>query len=186
MSYQIADFSGQVALNAMIHKWYPNRQAELTAIATALGSDATAHDTTIQTPPAALMPGNPLNSHFTNDVLLVVNAGKGGNLTPAAMAAAINAGLANEFPPVNTTPPTVSGTGTVGQTLSCTTGVWTMSPTNYGYAWLRGGAVIPGASASTYLLGALDSGTNISCRVTATNPAGTAGPVTSSNSIAVA
>lgn len=185
MSYQIADFASQVALNAAIHANYANRATELNAIATALGSDTTTHDTTIQSAPVALMPGLPGHSRFTNDILAVVNAGKGGNLTNAQMAAAITAGIASEFPPVNTTAPSVSGTGTVGQTLTCAPGTWTNSPTNYGYAWLRGGVVIPGVTASTYILQAADSGTNVGCRVTATNPAGTAGPVTSSNSIAV-
>jgi hypothetical protein len=183
MTFQVSDFAGQVALNAMIHKWYPNRAAELTAIATALGGDATNHDTTISTPPAGLQPGNPANSHFTNDVLLVINAGKGGNLTNAQMAAAINAGLANEIPPTNTVAPVASGTGSVGSNLSCTTGTWTYGQT-YAYQWLRGGATIAGATNATYALVGADSGTNVSCQVTASNPAGSASVV--SNAIAVA
>lgn len=184
MSYQIADFTSQVALNAAIHYANPNRAAELTAIATALAADATSHDTTIETAPAGLQPGNALNTKFTNDVLLVVNAGKGGNLTPAAMAAAINAELAQVIPPQNTAAPVASGTGTVGQTLSVTNGTWSYSPTSYGYQWMRGGSAISGATSSTYLLAAADSGTSVSCMVTATNPAGSASM--SSNAIAVA
>ena len=183
MSYKIVDFSSQVALNAAIHHAYANRVAELTAIAPALGSDTSTRDTTIQTAPLALKPGLASHSRFTNDILLVVNAGKGGNLTNAAMAAAINAGLANEIPPINTVAPVVSGTGTVGQTLSCTQGTWTYGQT-YAYQWLRGGATIAGATNPTRILIADDSGTNVSCRVTATNPAGST-PATS-NAIAVA
>jgi hypothetical protein len=183
VSYQIADFSSQVALKAGKYRAYSNRVTELNAIAAALGSDATTRDTTIQTAPAGLKPGNAANSPFTNAVLLVVNAGKGGNLTAAAMAAAITAGLANEIPPANTVAPVVSGTGTVGQTLSCTQGTWTYGQT-YAYQWLRGGATIAGATNPTRILIAADSGTNISCRVTATNPAGST-PATS-NAIAVA
>ena len=184
MTYQITDFSGQVRLNAMIHYANPNRAAELNAIASALGSDATTRDTTLQTAPAGLQPGNPANSRFTNDILLVVNAGKAGNLTPAQMATAITNGLAQEIPPVNTAAPVASGTGTVGLTLSCTTGTWQYSPTSYRYQWLRNGANILNATASTYVLVALDSGTNVSCQVTATNPAGSASII--SNAIAVA
>lgn len=183
MSYHIADFSSQVALNAMIHHAYANRAAELTAIATALGSDTSTRDATLTTAPAALRPGLASHSRFTNDVLLVVNAGKGGNLTNAAMAAAINAGLANEIPPTNTAAPVVSGTGTVGQVLNCTTGTWTYGQT-YTYQWRRSGANIVGATNASYTLGALDSGTNVSCAVTAHNPAGSATAV--SNAIAVA
>jgi hypothetical protein len=185
MTFQVSDFSGQVALNAMIHKWYPNRAAELTAIATALSSDVTTHDTTISTAPAGLQPGNPANSHFTNDILLVVNAGKGGNLTNTQMSNAITAGLANEIPPVNTAAPAVTGTGAVGNTLSCTQGTWTYVPTSYAYQWRRNGLNIAGATAATYLLVAADSGTNITCSVTATNAAGsTVAPL--SNAIACA
>jgi hypothetical protein len=184
MSYQIADFAGQILLNTKIHYANPNRATELNAIVTALGGDASTHDTTIENAPVGLQPGNAANSHFTNDVLLVVNAGKGGNLTNAAMAAAITAGLSLEIPPLNTTPPVASGTATVGSTLSCTQGVWNYAPTGYAYQWLRGGANIAGATAASYLLAAADSGTNVSCRVTATNPAGST-PIVS-NAIAVA
>ena len=183
MTFQIADFASQVRLNAMIHHAYPNVAAELGVIATALGSDTTTHDTTIQTPPAGLRPGDPANSRFTNDVLLVVNAGKAGNLSNAAMAAAINAGIASEVPPVNTAAPVVSGTGTVGQNLTTTNGTWTGAD-SYTYQWLRNGATIAGATANVYALVGADSGNNVSSRVIALNAAGTT-PATS-NSIAVA
>ena len=184
MSYQIADFTSQVKLNAAIHPAYPNRAAELTAIASALASDTGAHDTTIKTAPAGLRPGAAANSAFTNDILLVVNAGKAGNLSPSDMSNAITDELAQVIPPVNTTVPAVTGTGTVGQTLSVTNGNWNYVPTSYAYLWLRNGAPITGATAATHLLVAADSGTNVSCRVTATNAAGST-PVTS-NAIAVA
>lgn len=183
MSYQLADFTAQVTLNAMIHHSYPNVASELTAIAAALATDPTAHDTTIETAPAGLMPGAATNSRFTNDVLLVVNAGKGGNLTPAAMSGAINSALGQVIPPVNTAAPVASGTGTVGQTLSVTTGTWQYSPT-FTYQWQRGGAAIGGAIAATYVLVAADSGASVSCQVTATNAAGSASA--SSNAIPVA
>lgn len=183
MTFQVADFAGQVRLNAMIHYANPNRAAELNAIATALGTDPTTHDTTLQAAPTGLQPGNAANTRFTNDVLAVVNAGKGGNLTNAQMAAAITAGLSNELPPVNTAAPVVSGTATVGSTLTCTQGTWTYGQT-YAYQWMRGGANIAGAFAATYLLAAADGGASVSCRVTATNPAGSTSAT--SNAIAVA
>jgi hypothetical protein len=184
MSYQIADFAGQVAIQAAIHRAYPNRAAELNAIAAALAADAATHDATITTAPAALQPGAAAHSPFTNDVLLIVNAGKGGNLAPLDMGNAITAGLANEIPPVNTTVPAATGTGTVGQTLSVTNGAWQYAPTSYAYQWLRNGAAIAGATAATRLLAAADSGTSVSCQVTATNAAGST-PIVS-NAIAVA
>ena len=184
MSYTIANFSSEVAINAQIHHAYPNVAAELAAIATALSSDTGTHDTTITTPPAGLQPGAAGNSHFTNDVLLVVNAGKGGNLTAAAMSAAISAGIASEVPPVNSAAPAVSGTGTVGQNLTTTNGTWTNSPTGFTYQWLRGGLQISGATNAVYALVGADSGNSVSCRVTAINPAGSTQAF--SNAIAVA
>jgi hypothetical protein len=184
MSYTIANFSSEVALNAQIHHAYPNVAAELAAIATALSSDTATHDVTITTPPAALQPGAPGNSHFTNDVLLVVNAGKAGNLTPAAMSAAITAGIASDVAPVNTAAPVVTGTGTVGQNLTTTNGTWTNSPTSFVYQWLRSGAPVLGAVNAVYALVGADSGTSVSCRVTAINPAGSTQAF--SNGIAVA
>jgi hypothetical protein len=75
-------------------------------------------------------------------------------------------------PPANTTPPAITGTPSVGQTLSCSTGTWTDSPTSYQYAWLRDVEPIPGATAASYLVTASDAGHDLTCEVTATNPAG--------------
>ncbi len=85
--------------------------------------------------------------------------------------------------PANTVAPAVTGTATVGSTLSCTTGTWTGSPTpTYTYQWQRGGVNIGSATASTYTLVDADDATNVRCVVTATNSVGNA----SANSNAVA
>jgi hypothetical protein len=181
--YHIADFTNQLILIGKKNRAYPTRVAELNAIVAALNVDAATRDLTIQLPPAALKPGRPQTA-FTNEALLLVNRGKGGNLANAAMASAISSALGLIAPPVNTAAPVASGTGTVGQVLACTQGGWQYSPTSYAYQWLRGGANIAGATAASYVLAAADSGTNVSCRVTATNPAGSASAV--SNTIAVA
>jgi len=124
-------------------------------------------------------------THFTNAVLEVINRGKGGNLRPLDMGNAITAELSEIFAPVNTSPPVISGTATVGSTLTSTVGNWTYVPTSYAYQWLRGGTtMIPGATAATYVLQAADSGQSISMRLTATNAAGST-PIVS-NAIAVA
>ncbi len=73
--------------------------------------------------------------------------------------------------PVCTVNPLVTGTGTVGQTLTCGTGTWLFTPT-YAYQWRRAGQAIAGATAATYVLAAADSGKNIDCAVIATNGAG--------------
>jgi hypothetical protein len=181
----IQDFTDQTVLIARKwgHKHYAHIAAELNAIATALNTDASKHDLTITKPPAAVKPGR-AQTYFTNDILVAVNKGKGGGLTPLAMSNAITAELSKIFPPVMTSPPVVSGTPAVGATLSCTMGNWTYVPTSYAYQWLRNGANIAGATASTRLLAAADGGTNISCQVTATNAAGST--TVNSNAIAVA
>lgn len=70
--------------------------------------------------------------------------------------------------PVNSVAPVISGTPSQGQTLTCSTGTWSKSPT-YAYQWLRAGVPLAGATASTRLLAAGDVGSKMSCRVTATN-----------------
>ena len=81
-------------------------------------------------------------------------------------------------PPANTALPTISGTPTVGQTLTAANGTWTGSPTSYTYQWLRDGTAISGATAQTYALVADDATTSISVTVTAHNAFG-ATPATS-------
>ncbi|MTB86908.1 hypothetical protein H9L21_08935 [Aeromicrobium senzhongii] len=65
--------------------------------------------------------------------------------------------------------PTITGTPAVGSTLSAARGTW--FPTlgvDFSYQWLRGGARIEGATASTYRLRDADSGHAVSVRVIAT------------------
>jgi hypothetical protein len=71
------------------------------------------------------------------------------------------------------TRPTISGTTTVGSTLTSTTGTWTNSPTTFRYQWNRNGQSIIGATNATYVVGAKDLGKSITCTVRAINPAGT-------------
>lgn len=74
--------------------------------------------------------------------------------------------------PVNTAVPVVSGTATVGQTLTTTNGTWTNTPTSYTYKWLRNGVAITGATASTYVLVSADSGKTVKSDVIAVNAVG--------------
>ena len=86
----------------------------------------------------------------------------------------IDAYIASLTPgPTNTVAPVVSGTATVGQTLSTTNGTWTgVGTITYAYQWLDDGAAISGATSSTYTLTAGEEGGFISCRVTATDDNG--------------
>lgn len=63
--------------------------------------------------------------------------------------------------------PTVSGTPRVGEVMNGKAGTWSR-PSSYAFQWLRSGAPIPGATATSYRLVATDAGRKISLRVTAT------------------
>jgi hypothetical protein len=76
--------------------------------------------------------------------------------------------------------PAISGGGALGQPLSCTQGSWApdllgaflyRAPRSFAFQWLRDGAEIPGATASSHT--PTEAGSYV-CRVTATNQAGSA------------
>lgn len=85
--------------------------------------------------------------------------------------------------PVNTTVPRISGTGTIGATLSCSTGDWTNQPSSYSYQW-KSAAANTGTNQSTYVVLAGDATKSITCVVTAMNHHGSA-VATPSNAIAI-
>lgn len=90
-------------------------------------------------------------------------------LTTRAILAESNAAVL----PVNTVAPALSGTAQEGQTLTCSTGTWSGTPTiTYSYQWKRNGSNIGSATNSTYTLVTADVGQSILCTVTATNGAG--------------
>lgn len=62
--------------------------------------------------------------------------------------------------------PTMTGTATVGVTLSVVPGSWAPAPVTLRYQWLRGSAAIGGATTSTYKLAPTDAGKQVSVRVT--------------------
>jgi hypothetical protein len=76
-------------------------------------------------------------------------------------------------PPACLTVPAVTGTGEVGESLSCTMGVWSGEPTSYAYQWKSDGATDLGSGAD-YTVVAADAGHSLTCVVTATNAAGSA------------
>jgi hypothetical protein len=106
--------------------------------------------------------GTPVQISYTNFV-----AGLSGGSTAA---------------PVNTALPIISGTAQVGQTLTCTQGTWSNSPTSYTYQWNRAGTAISGATSTTYIPVTADIGSTLTYTVTATN----AGGSTSATSAATA
>ena len=91
MSYTQAQFAAEIAINGKIHYAYPNVKAELTLMSTAVKADLTKHDKTIETPLGILQTPN---SYYQAEINLIINKGKGGNLTAAQMGAAMDAVVA--------------------------------------------------------------------------------------------
>jgi hypothetical protein len=97
----------------------------------------------------------------------------GTNIAGSAVAISNALTMAN-YTPVNSVAPVISGTTTLGSTLTSTTGTWSNNPATYSYQWYRGASLIGGATSSTYVTVLADSTANITCVVTATNVAGSA------------
>jgi hypothetical protein len=103
-------------------------------------------------------------------------------LSPPASTA-----LAN---PINTVSPSLSASGSfvsVGNTISSTTGTWTVSSTatSYTFQWNRSGSAISLATSSTYTVVSLDVGLLLSCTVTATTT-GASSPVSATSNAVTA
>jgi hypothetical protein len=103
-----------------------------------------------------------------------------GALYAGGQFSALNGVLAAHFAafieaPSNTVPPSISGTPTVGETLTCDNGTWSGgTPQTYSYEWLRDDSPIGGETSSTYQPVQADVGHAIKCRVTAQNLEGNA------------
>jgi hypothetical protein len=112
----------------------------------------------------------------------------GGTSGPAVSAATVEVLPA---PPVNISPPTISGTAQQGKEITEEHGSWENNPTSFRYEWLRcnkEGAecnVIAGEEAQTYNVTAADMGHTIRVAETAKNAGGTSEPATQSAPTAV-
>lgn len=109
--------------------------------------------------------------------------------TSSATAAVTAAPTASA--PTNTSAPTISGTTTVGQKLSSSTGTWSGSPTSYAFQWEdcdSSGAScvkISGATSSSYALQSGDAGKALRAVVTATNSGGSSSATSAQTSLVV-
>jgi hypothetical protein len=95
----------------------------------------------------------------------------------AFLVLGVTATAAPQVAPVNTAPPTITGTARVGETLTAQNGTWENSPTTFQYRWLRcnGGGnncALLAADGRTYRVGQDDVGSTLRVRVTAVNADG--------------
>jgi hypothetical protein len=78
-------------------------------------------------------------------------------------------------PPTNNAKPMISGTALLGNTLTCSNGIWSGSPTpRFEYQWYRGDSLIFGSTNFSYVTQTADLGQSITCSVTAINEIGSA------------
>jgi hypothetical protein len=91
--------------------------------------------------------------------------------------------------PKDKTPPTISGTAEVGQTLTAATGSWANNPTSFHFAWnlcdANGAACVPigGAAGKIYTVTAADVGHTIRVSVTARNSSGSASATSAATTV---
>jgi len=104
-----------------------------------------------------------------------------GSASAESAQTATVAKAASSAAPKNTSPPVISGTPRVGQTLTTSDGNWSGSPTSFTYQWQRCDADnlvactnVAGATAKTYLLHLVDLGFRLRVAVTAHNAKGMA------------
>ena len=106
------------------------------------------------------------------------NAGGGGGPTSSSATGLVGALTAPPSKPSNSSPPVISGTATIGQTLSTSTGAWSGSPPiSYAYQWEvcdPSCRHIVGATTSSFTLTKSQASDRVSVVVTASNSVGSA------------
>jgi streptogramin lyase len=102
--------------------------------------------------------------------------GSDGNLWFAESSASKIGEIGSGAPAASVSPPTISGVGQAGASLTCQAGSWSAwagqepsTPFAFdGFTWLRDGAPITGAATATYRLTSVDATQHVSCRQTLT------------------
>lgn len=106
---------------------------------------------------------------------VVLNPSQGAQETIDILVAAGDGAASEVFAPENVSPPSITGTAKVGETLTADDGEWSGTPApTLTRQWKRDGSAISGATGTTYDLVEDDEGSEITLTVTATNSAGSA------------
>ena len=116
----------------------------------------------------------------TLSTLVVVGLRPAGPVSVTKLGGMVVAHVGQQFTPVSTLPPTITGTPVQGQTLTTSTGTFSMTPT-YTYAWQRCDAAGAGYAPTswepttpTYVVTPEDVAATLRVTVTATNRFGAA------------
>lgn len=100
--------------------------------------------------------------------------------TPVWTVVAVQSGEAQgPEAPVNTAPPTITGTPVVGKTLTAHPGEWDTPDLTYTYQWQSDGMDIPGATGATFTPRKADGGSTLTVVVTASTADGASASATS-------
>jgi hypothetical protein len=151
------------AASSYTYQWYVNGE---------LDTGATLTDSTNTTDTFAIPADAPTGETI---YCAVTGNGTGGSSTGPlnTTAVTVTPGNSGGSAPANTTPPSITGTPQVGQTVTCNAGTWTGDPTpTFTYQWDLNGNPISGANGTTYNVAGADSADTLTCVVTATNSNG--------------
>jgi hypothetical protein len=96
------------------------------------------------------------------EITVTVTGSKSGYATVSKTSDPVVAGFALTVTPT----PTITGTPSVGETLTADAGTWQPDPVELSYQWLRDGDPIEGATDATYVVTNPDAGTLLSVSVT--------------------
>jgi hypothetical protein len=137
------------------------------------------------------------NANFSSTGSITVSVGttaqrptpSNGMIRYNSNAAAFEVYANNSWATANVTPapvvsvaPVISGSVSVGNNLTSTTGSWANNPTGYFYQWRANSvAITSNATANVFTLTSSQVGANITCNVTAFNAAGNSIPSTSNS-----
>jgi len=121
-------------------------------------------------------------------VVLETATNAGGTSQPAS---SLPTAVVLPLPPVDSTPPGISGDATEGQTLTESHGLWSNTPTAYTYQWVdcdptgANCTAITAATHQTYVLSSTDVGHTIRVLETASNGGGAGAQASSTQTAAV-